>query len=80
VSFVIVDLGGPASGKFWRFAELSRFIDFEQRRRTQATPATHWWWYLDVLARLPQPFFISGPSKNFDDGDDVSAMPIQRQG
>lgn len=42
------------------YAELSRFIDFEQRRRTQAIPATHWWWYLDVLARLPQPSLTSG--------------------
>jgi hypothetical protein len=33
---------------------LSRFINFEQRRQAQQIPATHWWWYLDVLAQLPE--------------------------
>jgi len=65
-----------------RYAELSPFIDFEQRRRTQASPATHGWWYLDVLARLPQSFFILGGclSKNFDGGEDAIAMSVQHQG
>ena len=36
------------------YAELSRFIDFEQRRQTQQIPVIRWWWYLDVLAQLPQ--------------------------
>ena len=35
------------------YAELSRFIDFEERRKTQQIPPTRWWWYLDVLAQLP---------------------------
>jgi len=38
------------------YMELSRFINFEQRRLAQNTPVTHWWWYLDVLAQLPEPF------------------------
>ena len=41
------------------YAELSRFIDFEQRRQNQQIPVMRWWWYLDVLAQLPQ----SLPSK-----------------
>ncbi len=45
------------AGQF--YAELSLFINFEQRRQTQQIPATRWWWYLDVLAQLPR----SLPSK-----------------
>ncbi|MCB0153235.1 MAG: hypothetical protein KDF65_00465 [Anaerolineae bacterium] len=33
-------------------AELSKFIDFEARRRTEQPPAARWWWYLDVLAQM----------------------------
>jgi hypothetical protein len=38
--------------------------------------------YLDVLARLPQSFFILGGclSKNFDGGEDAIAMSVQHQG
>jgi len=36
------------------YEELSRFIDFEQRRQTHQIPVARWWWYLDVLAQLPQ--------------------------
>jgi len=33
--------------------ELSRFINFaEERRRLQITPE-QWWWYLDIIAELP---------------------------
>ena len=35
------------------YAELSRFINFEDRRRNQQIPPSHWWSYLDVLAQLP---------------------------
>jgi len=34
-------------------AELARFINFEERRKTQGIPPSRWWWYLDVLAQLP---------------------------
>jgi hypothetical protein len=40
------------SGEF--YAELARFINFEQRRQTQRIAVARWWWYLDVLAQLPQ--------------------------
>jgi hypothetical protein len=36
------------------YGEFAQFIDFEQRRRTQQIPVERWWWYLDVLAQLPQ--------------------------
>ena len=36
------------------YTELSRFINFEQRRQAQQIPVAQWWWYLDVLAQLPQ--------------------------
>ena len=45
------------------YAELSRFIDFEQRRQFQQIPVTRWWWYLDVLAQLPHPVFLTGDYK-----------------
>lgn len=35
------------------YAELLRFINFEDRRKSQQIPPTRWWWYLDVLAQLP---------------------------
>ncbi len=28
--------------------------DLEAWRRDENVPAAHWWWYLDVLARLPE--------------------------
>lgn len=36
------------------FTELSRFLDLPQHRQTRHIPVTRWWWYLDVLAQLPQ--------------------------
>jgi hypothetical protein len=35
-------------------AALAPFVDFEERRQAKHIPATHWWWYLDVLAKLPR--------------------------
>jgi hypothetical protein len=40
------------------YTELSRFIDFEQRRRTEQIPAARWWWYLDVLVQLSSLWFL----------------------
>lgn len=36
-------------------AELSRITGLEYERRQRGVPSSHWWWYLDVLAHLPQP-------------------------
>lgn len=36
------------------YAELSRITDLAHERRERNAPATHWWWYLDVLAHLPE--------------------------
>ncbi len=41
------------------YVELSRFINFEQRRQSHQITVTRWWWYLDVLVHLPR----SLPSK-----------------
>jgi len=48
------------------FTELSRFLDLPQRRQIQHIPVTRWWWYLDVLAQLPQaqPANLSARSKS----------------
>lgn len=35
------------------YAELSQFINLEQRRQTKQISVRRWWWYLDVLAQLP---------------------------
>lgn len=32
---------------------IQRIADLEAWRRQQHTPPAHWWWYLDVLAHLP---------------------------
>lgn len=39
------------ANEFYR--ELSRFINFEERRKSQQIAPVRWWWYLDVLAQLP---------------------------
>lgn len=42
------------------YAELSRFINFGERRNNQQIPPSHWWWYLDVLAQLPSELAAKG--------------------
>ena len=39
------------------YAELSRFINLKQKREAEPISAEHWWWYLDVLAHLPQSLY-----------------------
>ena len=34
-------------------AELARFVDLAEERRRLDVPASHWWWYLDVLVQVP---------------------------
>lgn len=40
-------------------AELSRFIDLAQYRQEQQIASSRWWWYLDVLAQLPERTVVS---------------------
>ena len=35
------------------YQAIQRIADLEAWRRQQGIPAAHWWWYLDVLAQLP---------------------------
>ena len=35
------------------YQAIQRIADLEAWRRQQGTPPAHWWWYLDVLAQLP---------------------------
>ena len=35
------------------YQAIQRIADLEAWRCQQGTPPTHWWWYLDVLAQLP---------------------------
>ena len=41
------------------YAELSRFIDFVQRRQEKRIQPERWWWHLDVLAELPAGAVVS---------------------
>ena len=36
------------------YQAIQRIADLETWRREENVPSTHWWWYLDVLAQLPQ--------------------------
>lgn len=39
-----------------RFYEaIQRIADLDAWRRDENVPPSHWWWYLDVLAQLPEP-------------------------
>jgi hypothetical protein len=35
------------------YEAIRKIADLEAWRRDKDTPATHWWWYLDVLAQVP---------------------------
>ncbi|NER34642.1 MAG: hypothetical protein F6J93_11550 [Oscillatoria sp. SIO1A7] len=35
------------------YRELLRFVDLRARRQSQEIPPQRWWWYLDVIAYLP---------------------------
>ena len=41
------------AAEFYR--ELLRFVDLGTRRQSQNIPPQRWWWYLDVIAYLPDP-------------------------
>lgn len=73
----MADLGGPASGKLWRYAELSRLIisssDGAPKPSQRHIGGGIWMFWRDC--RIP--FLYRGPSKNFDGGDDVSVTHIQ---
>ncbi len=43
-------------------AQLSHFMNLEMERQNQAISANRWWWYLDVLAQLPQRKFEQNQS------------------
>ena len=36
------------------YTELSKFIDLIHYRETQKITPQQWWWYLDVISRLPK--------------------------
>jgi hypothetical protein len=38
------------------YHELSIIIDLRQKRESEQISSASWWWYLDVLANLPQLF------------------------
>lgn len=45
------------------FAALSQVTHFEYERQQRRPEPEQWWWYLDVLVKLPQPFeFDSQPT------------------
>ncbi|NOZ71535.1 MAG: hypothetical protein GXP38_06435 [Chloroflexi bacterium] len=36
------------------FESIQGIADLERWRREEKVPPEHWWWYLDVIARLPK--------------------------
>jgi hypothetical protein len=36
------------------YQTIKKVADLETWRRDENVPITHWWWYLDVLAQLPE--------------------------
>jgi hypothetical protein len=40
------------AGRFYQ--AIQRIADLDVWRRDENVPSSHWWWYLDVLARLPE--------------------------
>jgi ABC-type iron transport system FetAB ATPase subunit len=38
------------------YAELSTVIDLKKKRESENISPVSWWWYMDVLANLPQLF------------------------
>ncbi len=35
------------------YESIQSIADLASWRRDESVPATHWWWYLDVIAQLP---------------------------
>jgi hypothetical protein len=36
------------------YQAIQKIADLETWRKDENVPTTHWWWYLDVLAQLPE--------------------------
>ncbi len=36
------------------YKAIQEIVDLTSWRRDENVPITHWWWYLDVLAQLPE--------------------------
>jgi hypothetical protein len=36
------------------YQELLRFVDLGEKRQSEKIPPQRWWWYLDVIAYLPE--------------------------
>jgi hypothetical protein len=36
------------------YQAIERIADLDLWRRSENVPSAHWWWYLDVLAQLPE--------------------------
>lgn len=41
------------------YNKLSSIIDLKQKRESEQISSAFWWWYLDVLANLPQLFLFT---------------------
>ncbi len=54
---------------------IQAIADLASWRRSEFTPITHWWWYLDVLAQLPVSLDTATLRTGFQlihDGDDAA--------
>jgi len=57
-------------------ASIRRIADLASWRRDEAVPATHWWWYLDVIVQLPLPMegFIGPAAQRPELGYDAATV------
>ena len=48
------------AGQFYK--SIRSIADLASWRRDENVPTTHWWWYLDVIVKLPMPVEMPGKS------------------
>ena len=56
------------------YESIQAIADLESWRRDENVPPTHWWWYLDVIVKLPMR--IEMPSKSSQRSIDLSSHTV----
>ena len=56
------------AGQF--YDSIRAIADLASWRRDENVPPTHWWWYLDVIVKLPMP--VEMPTKSSQHSADLS--------
>ena len=53
------------------YESIQAIADLASWRRDENVPPTHWWWYLDVIVKLPMP--LEMPTKSSQHSADLSS-------